>query len=295
MEALKQSVKELGYFLVAIDPIHVGTGGYRLGSVDNTILREPHTKVPKIPGSSISGVVKSFYPYLSGSLEEWECITSDGGCGKENCMICFTFGYSTNGESQKGKAQFFDANIIMFPIFTTIGTRWITTPEILNNIFGFEIEEPSYEKAFISKKPKKDLNFIAVGWLSLNLEEKPNLDSLKEKSSSKEFQSILDNLVIVNSGIFPFLVNANLEVRTSTAIDPKTGTVKEGALFTYEAIPRGTVFSTEVGFFDYTIFKSHHKSEEAVKRLKDAINLLAVIGLGGMNTRGFGRVKPIER
>lgn len=29
------------YYAMALDPIHIGTGGYRLGRVDNTIVREP--------------------------------------------------------------------------------------------------------------------------------------------------------------------------------------------------------------------------------------------------------------
>ena len=36
----------------ALDPIE---GGYRLGRVDNTILRDAATNLPKIPGSSING------------------------------------------------------------------------------------------------------------------------------------------------------------------------------------------------------------------------------------------------
>jgi len=41
--------------------------------------------------------------------------------------------------------------------------------------------------------------------------------------------------------LFGHVVNNNLEVRTSTAISPITGASVEGALFTYEAIPRATI------------------------------------------------------
>ena len=37
------------YFGMAIDPIHVGTGGYTLGRVDNPTLRD-FDGIPKIPG-----------------------------------------------------------------------------------------------------------------------------------------------------------------------------------------------------------------------------------------------------
>ena len=35
------------YFAYTIDPLHIGSGGYRLGRVDNTIVRDPGTNLPK--------------------------------------------------------------------------------------------------------------------------------------------------------------------------------------------------------------------------------------------------------
>ena len=45
---------------LALDPIHIGTGEFRLGRVDNTIVREPGSNLPKIPGSSIAGVARAY-------------------------------------------------------------------------------------------------------------------------------------------------------------------------------------------------------------------------------------------
>src|SRR5579884_4366872 len=45
---------------MAVDPIHVGTGGGRLGRVDQSIVRDPVTQVPKIPGSSLAGVYRAY-------------------------------------------------------------------------------------------------------------------------------------------------------------------------------------------------------------------------------------------
>jgi len=39
---------------IALDPIYIGTGGYTIGRVDNTIVRDPITNLPKIPGSSLA-------------------------------------------------------------------------------------------------------------------------------------------------------------------------------------------------------------------------------------------------
>ncbi|RME07324.1 MAG: type III-B CRISPR module RAMP protein Cmr4, partial [Bacteroidetes bacterium] len=48
------------YLLVTLDPVHIGTGGYRLGRVDNSIVREPGTRIPKIPGTSLHGAIRSY-------------------------------------------------------------------------------------------------------------------------------------------------------------------------------------------------------------------------------------------
>jgi len=46
--------------LMTLDPVHIGTGGYRLGRVDLSIAREPGTNLPKIPGTSLAGAARSY-------------------------------------------------------------------------------------------------------------------------------------------------------------------------------------------------------------------------------------------
>jgi len=47
-------------YALALDPIHVGTGGMRLGRVDLSIVREPGTNLPKIPGTSLAGAARAY-------------------------------------------------------------------------------------------------------------------------------------------------------------------------------------------------------------------------------------------
>ena len=56
-------------YLYALDPTHIGAGGYRMGRVDLTILRDAGTQLPKVPGSSINGATRSAAIY---SLPEAE-------------------------------------------------------------------------------------------------------------------------------------------------------------------------------------------------------------------------------
>ncbi|MGH2581700.1 MAG: RAMP superfamily CRISPR-associated protein [Blastocatellia bacterium] len=57
------------YLLMTLDPTHIGAGGYRLGRVDNSIIREPGTNLPKIPGTSLSGAIHTkFRLVCSGAM-----------------------------------------------------------------------------------------------------------------------------------------------------------------------------------------------------------------------------------
>lgn len=60
------------YYAMTLDPVHIGTGGYRLGRVDNTITREPGTNIPKIPGSSISGATRAYTAMAIQSANQTE-------------------------------------------------------------------------------------------------------------------------------------------------------------------------------------------------------------------------------
>lgn len=60
MSGTNQIVKEIKIIALAQDPIYIGTGGYTIGRVDNTIVRDTITNVPKIPGSSLAGTWRYF-------------------------------------------------------------------------------------------------------------------------------------------------------------------------------------------------------------------------------------------
>ena len=81
---MSENLKPEKIYAKALDPIHIGAGGYRLGRVDNTIVRDPATDVPKIPGTSIAGVVREFYTlYLMD--KDSECKSKSSNEGKRNC------------------------------------------------------------------------------------------------------------------------------------------------------------------------------------------------------------------
>lgn len=300
------------YFGVTLDPIHVGAGGARLGRVDLPIIREPGTNLPKIPGTSLSGPARAYTALVTG---RYSCAGRGGEGGEKHCGIvnpacpvCVPYGFSKGaGSSMQGLAQFFDAHILLYPVASMIGVIWVSSPTTLEGLGLSEVFRVDDENGFYplgeQVQDKDRLNF---GWLMLQKTDgSGSLDDIDAEDFDKIPEVIKQRTVLVSDKLFSHIVNSNLEVRTSVSIDPQTGTAEEGALFTYEAIPRGTVLQFDV------IYNSGHtfrvggrglKTEDGgdvginwVKaQVEKGLRLFETLGIGGMNTRGMGRIKMLN-
>jgi len=293
------------YDAIALDPIHVGAGGARLERVDLPIIREPGTNLPKIPGTSISGPART---YTAMQTNRYSC-AGRGGEGGENhcgsvdpaCPVCVPYGFSKgSGNSMQGLAQFFDAQILFFPVASLAGTVWVTSPMALEGL-GLNSEFQAPDNGFYplgeQLKDKGRLNF---GWLML-----PKGEGRGDLTNLPVPEEVKQRTVLVSDKLFPKIVNSNLEVRTSVSIDPTTGTAEEGALFTYEAIPRGTVLRFDVIYNSGKYFRvggKELKTEDGgdvgtqwVKiQVEKGLKLFEILGIGGMGTRGMGRLKILN-
>lgn len=292
---------------LAIDPIHIGTGGARLGRVDNTIVRDPVTRVPKIPGSSLAGVHRA---YSAMALEdarasdaERHYYPNDAGQGSANNdgagPINGVFGH----KNFAGLAAFSDAQVVLFPVASREGPLWVTSPSALRFVgANVTVDESNQNKAQRGGKRGP----INLGWLQLEAESWTGLQAVKDALKAfgvredlfKELR-VVERLVLVSDKLFGHVVNSNLEVRTSVAINPATGAAEDGALFTYEAIPRGAVLAWDVTCRDPRHFKEGRNAPDVTgsQQVHDVVtkahSLLAALGIGGMGTRGMGRLEVL--
>ena len=78
------------------------------------------------------------------------------------------------------------------------------------------------------------------------MEKEANLNVANLNLPTDIPQQVRDRIVLISDKLFTHVVNSNLEVRTSVSINPETGAAEEGALFTYEAIPRATFLWMDV-------------------------------------------------
>jgi CRISPR-associated protein Cmr4 len=328
---------------MSIDPVHIGTGGYRLGRVDAAIAREPGTKLPKVPGTSLHGAARHYAAYRYNKLRCAGQGGQDGGhCGLDTCPICYTFGFSkaSNSQGYAGVVNISDARILFFPVNSMHGPVWVSTKNILSEA-GITVNENWPKGAEAWTTIGGEMEVINLGWLMLNCKNNLRLEH-KCLEQNNEFIIIRDHLVLVKEDLFSRIVNSNLEVRTSVSINSQTGAAEEGALFTYEAIPRATFLWTDIIVDDYrngklwedqgikwrcyidkngdknkTLYYDNDPRAEAIypaekndkgmeppseftgswKNAWDVVNAglewIEHLGIGGMGTRGFGRLRKL--
>ena len=319
------------FVLMTLDPVHIGTGGYRLGRVDLSIAREPGTNLPKIPGTSLAGAARS---YAAMRYEKPGCAGQGQGsdkkaphCGLNSCPICYTFGNIRGTEGgNAGTVSLADAQLLLLPVHSMAGPIWVTTRSRLEQA-GFTVVAPELARGQFAVTLAGWAKPLNMGWLLL--EHKAGVVNVG--LNGKVVQNWIDvagRLALVDDGLFSQIVSSNLEVRTSVSIDPNTGAAKEGALFTYEALPRASWLWCDVVEDDYqrdpvtkksrfplTISKAkaerrrdeqgkeiiiyHDNQGDALGETWDkplavvrgGLRLAKYLGIGGMGTRGFGRVK----
>ena len=283
---------------MAVDPLHVGTGGYRLGMVDLSIVREPGTNIPKIPGTTLHGAIRLYAAYQYNKVQCAGSSISEKPCGDAACPVCYTFGYIKDASSGKrGVVNISDARILFFPVYSLKGPVWVSTPPVLREC-GIQIENTQDVVTSMDIPPNTVIN---LGWLMVKIVGKT---AITLESESEEWNQIKDRIVVVPEPVFSQIVNSNLEIRTSVSISPETGTAEEGALFTYEAIPRSTFLWADVVEDDYwekfpktgQTFKKEklpHPWNTPIDVVESGLTLCEHLGVGGMGTRGFGRIRLV--
>ncbi len=313
------SYKKFTQIGVALDPIHVGTGGASIGRVDLTIVRDPVTQIPKIPGSSLAGVYrtyvamyyeeqrqqqrqsgqqvreKPFYPDCAGlGLHE-----NRGHCRQHDCPVCTVFGFA-RGAGQEGGfaglAAFTDAHVILFPVPTRQGPMWVASPMAMEWM-GLTANGVDSEAVYV-EQPGNKLN---LGWLLLETQPCSEMGNITSHLASLGVPDYICNrLALVPDRLFAHIVNSNLEVRTSVSINPETGAAEDKALFSYEALPRGTVLVWEIIARNPPHYRINGQSITAVsspddvhEKAKQAHPYLKHLGIGGMGTRGMGRMEVV--
>jgi CRISPR-associated protein Cmr4 len=299
----EEGVRRHRLLLQTLEPLHVGTGAYRLGRVDLPIVREPGTRLPKIPGTSLHGAARTYADYAwaasrqarprcSGSGQKTPDEADSGHCKQPGCPVCSTFGYlNDEAGGNSGVVSIGDARVLFFPVYSAEGPVWITSEQTLSD-FGVRAPALADPMQIRVGSALAQRGWLNLGWLLLKCEGSFTVQDLPSQLP----ETVTSRSVLLSDALFGRVVESNLEVRTSVSIDPLTGAAADQALFTYEAIPRASWFWMEViedrsraaGFVPANGWTSPFDVVET------GLSWMQLLGVGGMGTRGFGRLRHFK-
>jgi CRISPR-associated protein Cmr4 len=237
--------------LMAQTSIHAGTG-QNTGIIDLPIQREGHSGWPCVFGSAVKGALRSR--------------------AEDNKLdnLLSIFGPDTNNAGDYGSAiMVSDARIVLFPVRSlTSQFKWVTCPAVMTRLyedmqrFGFSPDKPEC----FTNIPKgeaispKDFTKIPNGG-AISADENTDDIFLEEyrfitrKKSLNNIITLLSRLIkrdeisdaltkqllLVNNDDFSHLVQHATPVNAHIAINSKTKTVKNTALWYEETLPPETL------------------------------------------------------
>lgn len=180
----KENIKITGVIEV-ITGLHIGGGNeaIEIGGLDNQVIKDPKTKKPYIPGSSIKGKMRFLSEWSEGKVDP-----RDGkvhNCG--NCNVCRVFGSMAKTEESRGPTRLIvrDANLIgKFAPETMLEVKYGTaidrvtgTAKVgsLRNIervtpgtkFAFEIIYKVLDMGDDGKQDEKDFSLVVKSLIGL--------------------------------------------------------------------------------------------------------------------------------
>jgi CRISPR-associated protein Cmr4 len=250
-------------FLYTETPLHAGSGT-SLGAVDLPLQRERMSNLPLVQSSGVKGSLREIFRNRRNENSQTLTVALFGPEPPS--------GAAMSGEeadeaiTHAGALSIGDARLLLLPARTVFGGwAWTTCPLILSRIVrDWECvgkKAPSwYGKAeasllddpkvlgLVSKSSRispnnrlliEDTEYPVlpndvVGELATWLAE----NALPQTPSYEPFRKRLaEQLVILNDEEFAFLCQHGTEVVTRIRIDPQTGTVAKGALWTEENLP----------------------------------------------------------
>lgn len=230
-------------FIHALTGLHPGSGT-ALGAVDLPVQRERHTQWPTIPGSSLKGVLRDAFERV------------------KHAELVSIFGPDTqNASEHAGALSITDARLLAFPVRSAAGVfAWVTCPAVLTRL--------RRDAALLSGEAVPDCPPV-TGETALVAEGSPLLTGTPPCVLFEEFRftvqaappaALLDwiaerasddagtrdrlkqHLAIVGDDQFTHFARYATEVTARIALEYKTKTVRDGALFWEEFVPAETLF-----------------------------------------------------
>jgi CRISPR-associated protein Cmr4 len=282
-------------FLYTETPLHAGSG-VALGAVDLPIQRERMTNLPMVQGSGIKGALReAFREHLNSPAAEDQFLQLFGpeapDRGKED---------PSDREEFAGALSVQDARLLLLPVRTVWGGfAWVTSPLILERLardlegmlvaklewrasMPKTVARLNHENGLVGTKCTvsgegrllmEDLDYKAEAdpwvdavatWLQRN--------AMPQGEETRPFRErIPGQLVVLTDAEMKFWSEHATEVVARIRINPATGTVKDGALWSEESLPAESMLWSPT-FFVHGRRPQEKKSIEPSKPTRSSYN-----------------------
>ncbi len=279
------------YHLHAVSALHCGTG-QSVGIVDLPIARARATQLPIVPGSSLRGVMRDAFSE-TGSDAELTLFGPRSIAGTDD-------GYA-------GALAIGDAHLLMLPVRALAGiVAYVTCPFVLRHyaqdsarsgIATPDVPAVVDDQAVHGSECVNTLSAkVVLEDLDLASAVSPDAGKWATHIAEALFagdaqaqQDLTQRFLILSDSVFSYLAETATEVRTRIAIDPTTGTVRKGMLWTEENLPAESILWGVYAVSDSRMRGDSRKADE----LAGSMPRDALLQLGGKAGVGRGLTRFI--
>ena len=264
-------------------PLHVGAGN-SVGAVDSPVMRERHTRIPIIPGSSLKGVLADLW-------NDEKCERTQEGkklFGEDDARNA--------SDAKAGQLLVGEARVLAFPVRSAKGSfAWISCPlalrrlerdaELMLNVAQFD-DLTEDRCAAVSDAVTLSGGRVVLEEYQFSCQQKDLgviAENLAALSADPVWKEIGKRLVVVNDEMFSYFVEQACEVVSRIRVNDATGTVDAGGLFNQEQVPSETMFYAVLGA--ETKRAASEVLDQVRKKLASVGNVLQI---GGDETIGLG-------
>ena len=281
------------FHLHALSALHCGTG-QSAGVVDLPIARAKATKLPMVPGSSLRGVLRD-------ELEQEDVATLFGPA-------------STDGDANSfaGACAVGDATLLTLPVRCLAGVVcYATSPFILSRyardlrragVQVPDVVDPGQSQVAV---PQQSVNRVqgkvVLEDLDLTAKESDTVArwakmlagvAYPDDDDKEAREDFTRRFAVLPDDVMDFLSETGTEVRARIAVNPDTGTVKQGALWYEENLPAESLLW---GVFAVTasLRQDDQRGEDELAKAVPSCRLLQLGGKAGVG-RGLVRFLASE-
>lgn len=282
------------FYVQTRSPLHAGSGS-DLGVVDLPIQRERHTGHPKIEGASLKGAIREAFRHVE-ALDD----------AQRDALFGPDPGPDEDTDLHAGAIGVTNARILLFPVKSLSGVyAWTTCPSVLER-WRDELRHAEEEAEWTVPRaervtPRSDLvvgdGNVVLEEHTVEVKEDEAVDELAlQLEQATGIEEVGPRLLVLSDDAFRDFAEMATEVITRTKINPDTGTVQKGQLFTEEYLPPESVMyflgmasalkNGEGGVFDFEDDDS--RAAQVLQTFQD--HLPGALQIGANATTGKGLV-----